>query len=102
MQLGERRKVFGVDTDFKTLQEVNEFVKGEFDLPNSKQICLQRFDNDWNEYIDINHIQDIEHKDKLLVVVLKDEREAKQETMKVFRGFYIKLYTGMVFNLKLL
>ena len=85
MQLGERCKVFSINTDFKTLQEVNEYMKGQFDLPKCKKKCSQRFDNDWNEYIDVSQIEDVKHKDKVLVLVVKDEREANQEnTMKVF------------------
>ena len=80
MQLGERRKVFSIETaDFQTLQQAYDYVKGQFDLPKSKQIYLQRFDNDWNEYIDINQMEDVKHKDKLLVVVVKDEKGLNQE-----------------------
>jgi hypothetical protein len=53
-------------------------------LPKSEQIYLQRFDKDWNEYIDISQIEDVKDKDKLLVVVVKDKKGENQEnTIKV-------------------
>jgi hypothetical protein len=79
--------------DFRTLKEANEYVKGRFDFPKSEQIYLQRFDQDWNEYIDISQIENVKDKDKLLVVVVKDKKGANQEnTIKVFVFFIITFY----------
>jgi hypothetical protein len=96
VQLGERRKIFSIEAaDFRTLQEANEYVKGQFDLPKSEQIYLQRFDKDWNEYIDISQIEDVKDKDKLLVVVVKDKKGANQEnTIKVFVFYHNILYVS--------
>lgn len=59
-------------------------MKSQFDLPKSKQIYLQRFDNDWNEYIDVSQIEDVKHKDKLVIVVVDGENGANQDnTVKV-------------------
>ena len=80
VQLGEKRKVFSIETaNFQTLQQAYKYVKGQFDLPKSKQMYLQRFDHDSNEYIDINQMEDVKSKDKLLVVVVKDEKGLNQE-----------------------
>ena len=70
--------------DFKTLQQLNESISSQFSLQKCHQMFLQKFERDWNEYVEINEIKDVKDKDKLLVVIMNmPVEERKRENTKV-------------------
>lgn len=63
MQYGESRKALVVEKAFV------ETIKKEFEI--DAEIIFQKFDHEWEEYVDINSMTEVEDRSKLRVTLKK-------------------------------
>ena len=67
VQYGERQRQFNFEEhDINSLGDHIEQVTHTFNI-KSKDIVLRRYEQDWNEYVDVNSLNEILHKDKIKV-----------------------------------
>lgn len=76
MQYGESRKALVVEKAFV------ETIKKEFEI--DAEIIVQRFDHEWEEYVDINSMTEVEDRSKLRVTL-------KKKVLMKFIIFYKKI-----------
>ncbi|XP_044184638.1 uncharacterized protein LOC114968241 isoform X4 [Acropora millepora] len=63
VQYGESRKALVVEKAFV------ETIKKEFEI--DEEIIVQKFDHEWEEYVDINSMTEVEDRSKLRVILKK-------------------------------
>ena len=68
LQLGDRRQVVEVQ-HFKSLEDLNQYTKAHFDVSQNRRIYFQRFESDWNEYVEISDLHDLNNKDKMIAIL---------------------------------
>ena len=88
LQLGERRQVVEVQ-DFKSLDDLNQYTKAHFEVSQNARIYFQRYESDWNEYVEMTDLHDLKDKDKLIAVVdVNVKSTGGDSTAQVFKLIY--------------
>ena len=68
LQLGDRKKIIQVhESDSQTFEQLIIEVKKCFKIPENTKVYLKKFDCEWNDYIEIDNIDDVTDKDRLVV-----------------------------------
>lgn len=75
-QYGERKIVRDIGEE--KMPTIIEGVKVDLDIKGS--VVLQRFDQEWGEWIDVGNEEEIQNRDKLTVLVQNGETAAEQNT----------------------
>jgi NCAIR mutase (PurE)-related protein len=77
------KKVFSLDILVKS-ENKTRIVQDIFNvsIDNSSMVLFQRFDKDWEEFIDCA-IDDIKHKDKINVVIIRKQENHDYGNLQV-------------------
>ena len=69
----ERKKVLHLPANESegALDHLTKEFQREFKIPSTEFITFQYYDASWEEYIDMDNQKEIQHKDKLKVIVSK-------------------------------
>lgn len=83
LEYNEMKKVFSLDILVKS-ENKTRIVQDIFNvsIDNSSMVLFQRFDKDWEEFIDCA-IDDIKHKDKIKVVIIRKQENHDYGNLQV-------------------
>ena len=71
LQFGDSRKVVEITEQSK--DEVISKVKRLFDINTSNELLLQEYEDEWQEWVDVEDVHRIKDKAKLRVLVQRDQ-----------------------------
>ena len=87
LQFGDSRKVVQITEQSK--DEVISKLKRLFDINTSNELLLQEYEDEWQEWVDVEDVHRIKEKAKLRVPVQRDQAAFKEKHAVSF--FYVKL-----------
>jgi hypothetical protein len=66
--VGRQKKIIQIhESDSQTFEQLIIEVKNCFKIPENTKVYLKKFDCEWNDYIEIDNIDDVTDKDRLVV-----------------------------------
>ena len=95
LQFGDSRKVVEITEQSK--DEVISKVKRLFDINTCNELLLQEYEDEWQEWVDVEDVHRIKDKAKLRVLVQRDQVAFKEKHAVSF--FYVKLIYSNSWNI---
>ena len=77
-----RRQVFSLQENDTTGQitDLKQQVSLYFEIPSGTKVILQRFNKEWDTYLDLDDTETIQDCDKLEVIVISEPTPAKEKS----------------------
>ena len=73
LQFGDSRKVFEISPSKDDINEVISKIKRMFAINASSDLFLQEYEEEWNDWVDVEDVDHIKDKAKLRVHVRVDQ-----------------------------
>ena len=77
-----RRQVFSLQENDTTGQmtDLRQQVSLYFEIPSGTKVIFQRFNKEWDTYLDLDDAETIQDRDKLEVIVISEPTPAKEKS----------------------
>lgn len=93
LQFGDSRKVVEITEQSK--DEVISKLKRLFDINTSNELLLQEYEDEWQEWVDVEDVHRIKDKAKLRVLVQRDRAAFKEKHAVSFFLCQINIFKFM-------
>lgn len=91
-----RNQIFNVEEDDKKSQmrDIKQNISSYFEISSTTKFILQRYDKEWDTYIDLGEDDALEDRDKLKVMIISERTQAaskskESEVMVIYHDYNV-------------